>query len=885
MATLLADFRRYGRQIAIVTHRGNRSFPCTWEQLADWSARFANELGYRGLGPGDRLLLWGDNSAEWVAAFFGCVLRGVVAVPLDAAGSTDFARRVVAEVRPKLIVGNPELIDRLQPKFRNPEPRISSLGFDRIPGSLRPPDYRPLPNLSRDSVLQIVFTSGTTAEPKGIVHTHGNVLASLDALEQEIGKYLRYERLVHPLRILHTLPLSHVFGQFMGLWVPPLIAAEVHYESRLEASRLTRMIREERISVLAAVPRVLDLMRSYITAEMPLLPEQLSQAAGLKIWKRWWRFRKLHRRFGLKFWAFVSGGAALPADLETFWTTAGFALIQGYGMTETTALVTLTHPFKPTRGSIGKALPGREIEIGPDGEILVRGASIADRTWQQGKMHQRAGEWLQTGDLVARDAQGELVFAGRKGDVIVTAAGINIHPGDLETVLRRQAHVRDAVVVPYASPSGQTPAAVLILDSTPNGGSASGVAAETPVEAANRELAAFQQILYSLVWPQPDFPRTSTGKILRRQLQGWAQQSLSHPSGAAGKPMEGIADPLIDLLHRMLPASRNRPITDSDRLSEDLHLDSLASVELQSALESRFAVELDDAAWQQARTVGELRALLFPAPAQPTLPAASFPAASKARPAHPDRPTASPRPLVFPHWPWWPVISALRIGFLELVVRPLVWLSLAPRAERRGAVAEPSLLVANHLTAIDLPIILYALPAKDRGRVAVAMSAQVLGDMRAGKVADILRIVNMLNPLAAWLITGLFNVFPLPRRSGLRQSFAHAGEALDRGYHVLVFPEGSRSADGRLHAFEPGIGLLAQESQVMVQPIYVAGLAALKQRRPSWSPRFWLRPGPVTVRLGQPLVIAPGEEPASFARRLHSAVLELGKDEDANAES
>ena len=641
MATLLADFRRHGRQIAIVTHRGNRSFPCTWEQLADWSARFANELGHRGLQQGDRLLIWGDNSAEWVAAFFGCVLRGVVAVPLDAAGSTEFARRVVAEVQPKLIVGNPELIDRL-----DPEPPISSLGFDQFSGSLRAPDYRPIPNLSRDSILQIVFTSGTTAEPKGIVHTHGNVLASIDTLEEEIDKYRRYERIVHPLRILHTLPLSHVFGQFMGLWVPPLIPAEVHYESRLEASRLIRMARDERISVLAAVPRVLDLLRAHFTAEMPLLTEKLSQAAGLRIWKRWWRFRKLHRRFGFKFLAFVSGGATVPSDLESFWTNAGFALIQGYGMTETTALVTLNHPFKPAPGSIGKLLPGREIEIGPDGEILVRGASIADRIWQQGKMHRRTEDWLNTGDLVARDSQGELVFAGRKSDVIVTAAGINIHPGDLEATLRRQPHVRDAVVVPYASPSGPVPAAILILDSPLSAGAA--------VEAANRELAAFQQILYSLVWPQPDFPRTSTGKVLRRQVQSWVQQSLNHQSGVAGTPVDSPADPLVDLLRRIQPANRDRSIADSDRLSEDLHLDSLASVELQAALETRFAVELDDTAWQQVRTVGELRALLYPTPERPAIPVPSSPAA---RPADPARLRTEARARVFARWPWWPPVS------------------------------------------------------------------------------------------------------------------------------------------------------------------------------------------------------------------------------------
>src|SRR6185437_2811727 len=174
-----------------------------------------------------------------------------------------------------------------------------------------------------------------TAQPKGIVHTHGNVLASLDPLEEEIGKYMRYERIFHPLRFLHTLPLSHVFGQFMGLWVPPLIAAEVHYESRLEAGRLIRTIHENRISVLAAVPRVLDLMRGHLVKEMPGLPEKLAAAGGLSFWRRWWRFRRLHRLLGFKFWAFVCGGATLTSEVERFWTAAGFALIQGYGMTET----------------------------------------------------------------------------------------------------------------------------------------------------------------------------------------------------------------------------------------------------------------------------------------------------------------------------------------------------------------------------------------------------------------------------------------------------------------------------------------------------------------------------------------------------------------------
>jgi long-chain acyl-CoA synthetase len=842
LATLVADFRRYEQQIAVVTHRGNRRFSSTYGQLAELSARCAHAFDQLGLKPGDRVLLWGNNSAEWVAAFFGCILRGIVAVPLDAAGSLELARRVVAEVRPRLLTGDLALLQQLNSD-------IPMLGFDGFAAGLPAPDYVPLPGLSRDTRLQIIFTSGTTAEPKGIVHTHGNVLASLDPLEKEMGKYLRYERFVHPLRILHTLPLSHVFGQFMGLWVPPLLVAEVHFEDRLQAPRLAKLVHQERISVLAAVPRVLDLLRAWLEAEFPGLPESLASARSQTIWKRWWRFRAVHQRLGFKFWAFVSGGATLPPDLETFWTTVGFALIQGYGMTETTALVTLNHPFKIARGSIGKPLAGREVQIGPDGEILVRGASIASQIWQHGELQARDPGWLATGDLATRNAEGELIFAGRKGDVIVTSAGLNIHPQDLEAVLRRQAGLRDCLIVAYDSAAGPVPVAVLIPDADD--------VLQSAIDGANRELAPFQQIRYWLRWPQPEFPRTTTGKVLRRTVQSWAQQSLA--TGGAG--VEDPADRLIEVLRQLGVA--NREVTSNDRLAEDLHLDSLAMVQLQSTLETRFGLELEDAVWGQVRTVGDLRNLLRQY--QPGVPkeTASLAAASQPPPA-----VAYAREgASFPRWPWWSVVRGARVGFVEAVVRPLIWLVLAPRIPPRGRLHRPSLLIANHLTAFDVPVILYALSSSDRDHLAVAMSGQLLTGWRHGK-AERHRIVAFLTPLAYWLVTALFNVFPLPRGAGLRQSFAHAGEAMDQGYHVLVFPEGGRSADGKLQPFEPGIGLLARESEVPVQPILIEGLKPRNGKR-------WPKRGTVVVRLGAPLTMAPGEEPLSFTRRLEAAIVAL----------
>ncbi|HTD56063.1 MAG TPA: class I adenylate-forming enzyme family protein, partial [Silvibacterium sp.] len=455
LATLIDDFRRHGKDTAIVTYRGNRRIASSYNDLAELAGRFAAELTRRGIDLGERVVLWGQNSVEWVAAFFGCVMRGAIAVPLDAAGSGDFAGRVVAETSPKLVVGEAVLLNQLAPE-------MARISFDEF-GALPDGNSAEIePGLDLDTPLQILFTSGTTAEPKGIVHTHRNVLASLAPIEREMQKYLKYERIFHPLRFLHTLPLSHVFGQFMGLWIPPLLAAEVHFESRLQAPRLIEITHRERISVLAAVPRVLELMRESLLAEDPTLPEAIIAARGEKVWKRWWRFRKIHSTFGYKFWAFVCGGASLPPELESFWNTLGFALVQGYGMTETAALITLNHPFKVGKGTIGKVLPGRDVEIRDDGEIVVRGDMVSTATWRNGAMQKADSPWLATGDLAKRDEEGQLHFLGRKNQVIVTASGLNVHPEDVEAELNKQPGVESSAVVALKTPGGDEPVAVLL---------------------------------------------------------------------------------------------------------------------------------------------------------------------------------------------------------------------------------------------------------------------------------------------------------------------------------------------------------------------------------------------------------------------------------------
>ena len=328
-----------------------------------------------------------------------------------------------------------------------------------------------LPKLTRDDIVEIVFTSGTTAEPRGVVITHGNILANLEPLEREIGKYLKYERIFHPIRFLNLLPLSHVFGQFLGIFLPQLLAGTVIFHDSLNPTEIIRLVREQRISVIVAVPRLMESLKDKIERDMdamgrrPWFEKQLAAAQGEHFVRRWWRFRRIHSQFGWKFWAFISGGAALDADTEEFWRRLSFVVIQGYGLTETTSLISLNHPFHTGKRSIGKVLEGREMKLDENGEILVRGANVAAGYWQEKALKPVLNEegWFRTGDLGEVDAEGNLYFRGRKKNVIVTREGMNIYPDDLEAALRHQPEVRDCVVVPLEQGGNAEACAALLL--------------------------------------------------------------------------------------------------------------------------------------------------------------------------------------------------------------------------------------------------------------------------------------------------------------------------------------------------------------------------------------------------------------------------------------
>lgn len=830
----LDNFRLHAGETAYVFRRGYRVQRWTYGDVLRYAHRVARALETRGIGKGDKVLIWGENCAEWVITFFGCLLRGAIVVPIDKIATADFAARVAQQVDAKLCVGS----------LHTSVPGVAHLELETLREELGEFSDAPISptGVTRDDIVQIVFTSGTTAEPRGVVITHANILANLEPLERQIGEYLKYERIFHPLRFLNLLPLSHVFGQFLGMFLPQLLAGTVLFQDTLNPTEVMRTIKHERVSVVVAVPRLMESLKGKIERDMEAVGKgewfrKKFEAVKEKHFAiRWWRFRKIHNQFGWKFWAFISGGAALDAETEEFWRRLSFVVIQGYGLTETTSLISLNHPFRTGKRSIGKVLEGREMKLDENGEILVRGANVAVGYWQGKELKPVLGKdgWFRTGDIGALDEERNLYFKGRQKNVIVTREGMNIHPDDLEAVLRQQPEIRDCVVVGLEEGGNAEPVAALLLNHAADAGAA--------IARANQKLAEFQRMRRWLVWPDQDFPRTPTQKPKLNVIQQAVQQQFSSTT-VAPSAQGGLAELIGRITGRTTSA-----LAHDTKLEGDLNLSSMDRVELMSALEDRYQVDLSEANFAQVSTVGELERMLH----------------------QPQRVQQSG--YKYPRWgQQWP-ITWIRSFFYYLLSLPATLIMAHPKIvgrENLEGVSGPVLITCNHVTYIDVGFVLIAMPPRIRHKLAVGMLGERLWEMWRPPAG--------MNMLARWwqqagyyLVVALFNVFPLPQQSGVRESFAYAGESVDRGYSVVVFPEGRRTHDGTPSPFRSGVGMLAQKLDIPVVPLRIDGLFDMKM-----SGRKVARRDEVKVMIGKPLRFTPDTAAEEITRQLENITWSL----------
>jgi long-chain acyl-CoA synthetase len=837
----------------LVYDDGYRRRGHSYEDVGRAARGFAARLAEAGLARGDKVVFWGENRPEWIACYWGCLISGIIVVPIDYRSSPDFVTKVRGLVEARVVIVGDD-VDAAKIAGAGSSRPLQTWRFAEL--DWRADGPMPAVDVSRDDITQIIFTSGATAEPKGVIIRHRNVLANIVPVEREVLKYRTYARPFHPLRFLNLLPLSHMFGQSMATSIPPMVRGTVIFTRSFNPHDILRLIKARRISVLVCVPKILDVLREHATRAWPESKE--APPAGISIPGRWWRYRRAHSAFGFKFWAFVVGAAPLPPDLEEFWRRMGFAVVQGYGLTETAPIVTLNHPFKTSKGSVGTPIQGVEIRIAEDGEILVKGENVTSGYYENPKSQipnpksQTNPEsqtdpgsripdpgsevfdsdgWFHTGDIGERDEQGHVFIKGRKKEMIVTPEGLNVFPEDVEGVLNEMAGVRESAVVGVTHGAEERVHAVLVLDPAAD--------KDAVVRAANSRLQDHQRIRAASVWTTGDLPRTEgTRKLKRGALRDWVRSGEAPVAPASG-------DTLESLIARF---AHGRDVSGATTL-EELGLSSLERVELMIALEDRFQTRLDEGRFSQAASVADLQQLV-------AQPAAAEEVAE---------------PVDFPSWNrTWPVRIIRRLSqatWILPLARAFAWADVVGREHLRD-LDGPVIFASNHQSHMDVPVILAALPARIRARVAPAMAKEFFKAHFFPEGHTWMQWFT--NSVNYYLAAFYFNAFPLPQReAGARQTLTYAGELLGGGWSILIFPEGERSATGAIKPFRGGIGMMAARLDVPVVPVRLDGVDRVLHMTARMA-----TPGPVRVAFGAPMRLH-GEDYAALAADVERRVKSL----------
>jgi long-chain acyl-CoA synthetase len=830
---LRASMSRFAKRPALLIRPGFRTRTWTHGDLAEAMPRVARVFVGMGLRKGDRVVIWAVNRPEWCLAYLGALHAGIVLVPLDVRSQPDFAAKIARRTRASAVLASAATAGLAAGLG------LPVISIEAIPDLAR--DAEPLPpvDVTPNDLVEVVFTSGTTGEPKGAMITHANLAANADTLGT-----------VFPFgddeRLLSILPLSHLFEQTCGFLAPLLYGCSIVYPVSRQPAVLIRTFRDFRVTMMLVVPAGLKLLNNAIERKV----DASGRRRAFERLHRWAShvprplkrllFRSLLSQFGGRFRTLAIGAAALETDLATRWVDMGFDVLQGYGATELSPVVAFTHPQRNRLGTVGQAIPGVELRIGPDGEVLARGPNVFAGYWEDPEATAAAIDadgFYHTGDIGELSGDGFLTLRGRKKDMLAMPDGTKVYPEDVEAVLVRDQRLRDATVVGWQPPHGELEVhAVLLMDDP--------ALADDVVRAANAQLGAHQQIRSHSVWADDDFPRTHTLKVRKPLILLRLGEEAAGPAGhgvaqrpAASAAVQPPTDPLTALVASVagMPAAEIAPAA---CLSRDLNMDSLSRVELLGVIEEELGAYIDDAALDPNATVAELAAMV-----------------ERARDAKPERGIFG--------WPLNPVARAIGIGLQGAVMLPFFSLAYRVRVtgrEHLHGLVGPVLFTPNHHLHNDVGILLSHFPLGWRWRLSVAAAAD-----------DIFG-----NPLRGYGAALIGNAFPLAREGAIRRSLELLGARLDRGFSILIFPEGKLSPGGPMQPFKSGTGLIAVEGATPVVPMRLkvhrysrldAGTATAGRRR-GWR-------GDVEIVFGQPIHFPWGTDHEAATQQLEAAVAAL----------
>ncbi|HUQ41149.1 MAG TPA: AMP-binding protein [Candidatus Limnocylindrales bacterium] len=833
-----ASAAKFGNKPALIIKPGFRTRTWSYRDLSEVVPRIARHLAESGLRKGDRVITFGVNRPEYGIAMLAALRAGAIVVPLDVNSTTEFVKKISERTRATAVLVTQQTKER-----------AASLGLplhemELLPDKSRGKDPLPKADVGPDDLAEIVFTSGTTGEPKGTMLSHNNILSNaLAAMD------------IFPIgpkqRLLSFIPLSHMFEQLAGFWLLLIAGASVVYPTSRQPAVIRRTFKERKVSMILITPAA---VRSLLLAierkaeadgKGPLFEKLRRIARRLPMALRRILFISVHRAFGGRFRYIVSGGAALDPALGEAWRELGVEVLQGYGLSETAPALTFNRLDKNRFGSVGVPLPGVEVRLADDGEVLARGPNIFKGYWENEEATRAAleGGWFHTGDLGTIDADGFLWLHGRKKDMIALPDGLKVYPEDIENVLAADPRI-DAL----ATPQRPTLAIAIGLERPDEPVHVHAVFVEPRdpdviaaiVRDANTKLSGSQQIRGWSIWPDAEFPTTPTQKVKKREVIEKILQMGKDDAPAAEAPPSGRASTELERLIAQVAQVKPDRVWPEAQLSADVGLDSLGRVDLLGVIEEELGVYIDEAALAPSATVAELEAMVIAAR------------------------DAKPETGIF-GWPLSPVVRSVGLILQQVLLWPLVRIFYRVRVtgtEKLHGLVGPVMFAPNHCLHWDNGIILTSIPIAWRWRLAVAAAAD-----------DIFG--NRLNGIFSAVLA---NAFPLAREGAIRRSLELLGARLDRKFSVLIYPEGKLTIGGPTQPFKSGTGLIAVEGGTPVVPmkLKIGNVSVLDHWDRTWEPfrsNGWR--GNVEVVFGDPLYFPTGTPPADATAKIQAAVAAL----------
>ncbi|MDZ4228030.1 MAG: AMP-binding protein, partial [Candidatus Levybacteria bacterium] len=504
LVDLLNLFEKRGGEEVFVYRTGVRRFTFSYSDIYDLSLRMAEYLSKEGIKKGDRVALYAPNSPSWAIAYFGIILCGAIVVPIDFASGKKRAETIVKLSGSKLIIQSSYKFEKFNSSIHSTSSGLKTAIIEDLLFILKA--YNPIKKIHqpKDSdIAVIVYTSGTTGDPKGVVLSHENIISNV------VGACVHVSLPSH-FNFLSVLPLSHMFEQTVGFLTPLYRGDKIIYLRIVKPQAIMEAFKKENISAMLVVPRLLSLFKN--TIEQDLSSKRISGLLHNKITRKIVA-SLVRKKFGKNFQMFASGGAALPREVFVFWKELGFRVVEGYGLTECSPIVCGNTYGEQILGSVGKSLPDVKTKI-VNGEILVKGKSIFSSYYQNTKATKEAFEngWFKTGDFGYKDRVGNLFIKGRKKDVIVNASGVNIYPDEIEAVINKLDGVKDSCVIGLDKGEGEQVYAVLLLKNK-------SADINEIIKSANEKLDPLQQVEGFSVWSEFDFPRTTTLKIQKFKVK------------------------------------------------------------------------------------------------------------------------------------------------------------------------------------------------------------------------------------------------------------------------------------------------------------------------------------------------------------------------------